>query len=140
VTRNNFGCGSSREHAVWALVQDGYRVIVAPWKEIDGQRIAAFADIFRINATKNGLLVIELSEDDVSAIFDLVKAHNGLQGTADLEKQRIEFQGAEPAVYHFDIEPGAREQLLKGLDDIDQTLLYEADITRFEKQYDLFAL
>ena len=86
------------------------------------------------------MLVIELSENDVSAIFDLVKAHNGLQGTADLEKQRIEFQGAEPAVYHFDIEPGAREQLLKGLDDIDQTLLYEADITRFEKQYDLFAL
>ena len=140
VTRNNFGCGSSREHAVWALVQDGYRVIVAPWKEIDGQRIAAFADIFRINATKNGLLVIELSENDVSAIFDLVKAHSGLQGTADLEKQQIEFQGPEPTVYHFDIEPGAREQLLNGLDDIDQTLLYEADITRFEKQYDLFAL
>lgn len=139
VTGNNFGCGSSREHAVWALVEDGYRVIIAPWKEIDGQRIAAFADIFRINATKNGLLVIELSENEVSAIFDLVQAHTGLQGTADLEKQQIEFHGAEPAVYHFAIEPGAREQLLKGLDDIDQTLLYEGDITRFEKEYDLFA-
>lgn len=140
VTRNNFGCGSSREHAVWALVQDGYRVIVAPWKATEGQRIAAFADIFRINATKNGLLVIELSENEVNAIFDLVNAYTGLQATADLQKQQVEFQGAEPAAYHFDIEPGAKEQLLKGLDDIDQTLLYESDITRFEKEYDLFAL
>ena len=140
VTRNNFGCGSSREHAVWALFQDGYRVIIAPWKETGGQRIAAFADIFRINAAKNGLLVVELSEKEVNAIFDMVEAHAGLQASADLEKQQIEFQGSEPAVYHFDIEPGAKEQLLKGLDDIDQTLLYEADITRFEKQYDLYAL
>ena len=140
VTRNNFGCGSSREHAVWALFQDGYRVIIAPWKEIGGQRIAAFADIFRINSAKNGLLVIELSENEVNAIFDMVKAHTGLQATADLDKQQVEIQGAVPAVYHFDIEPGAKEQLIKGLDDIDQTLLYETDITRFEKEYDLFAL
>jgi 3-isopropylmalate/(R)-2-methylmalate dehydratase small subunit len=140
VTRNNFGCGSSREHAVWALFQDGYRVIIAPWKEIGGQRIAAFADIFRINSAKNGLLVIELSENEVNNIFDMVKAHTGLQATADLDKQQVEIQGAVPAVYHFDIEPGAKEQLIKGLDDIDQTLLYETDITRFEKEYDPFAL
>ena len=139
VTRNNFGCGSSREHAVWALFQDGYRVIIAPWKEIGGQRIAAFADIFRINAAKNGLLVVELSEQEVNAIFDMVKAHAGLQATVDLEKQQVEIQGSDPVVYHFDIEPGAKEQLLKGLDDIDQTLLYEADITRFENQYDPYA-
>lgn len=140
LTRNNFGCGSSREHAVWALVQDGYRVIIAPWKEIGGQHIAAFADIFRINAAKNGLLLVELSENEVNIIFDLVKAHTGIQATADLDKQQVEFQGAESTVYHFDIEPGAKEQLIKGLDDIDQTLLYESDITRFEKEYDLFAL
>ncbi len=140
VTRNNFGCGSSREHAVWALFQDGYRVIIAPWKEAGGQRIAAFADIFRINATKNGLLLIELSDEEVNAIFDLVDAHTGLQAVVDLDKQQVEFQGAVPMAYHFDIEPGAKEQLLKGLDDIEQTLLYEADITRFEKEYDLFAL
>ena len=140
VTRNNFGCGSSRDHAVWALFQDGYRVIIAPWKEMGGQRIAAFADIFRINSAKNGLLVIELSENEVNAIFDMVKAHTGLQATADLDKQQVEIQGASPTVYHFDIEPGAKEQLIKGLDDIDQTLLYETDITRFEKEYDLFAL
>jgi 3-isopropylmalate/(R)-2-methylmalate dehydratase small subunit len=139
VTRNNFGCGSSREHAVWALFQDGYRVIIAPWKETGGQRIAAFADIFRINATKNGMLLIELSEDEVNAIFDMVDGHTGLQAAVDLDKQRVEFQGAVPTAYHFDIEPGAKQQLLKGLDDIDQTLLYEADITRFEKEYDLYA-
>jgi 3-isopropylmalate/(R)-2-methylmalate dehydratase small subunit len=139
VTRNNFGCGSSREHAVWALFQDGYRVIIAPWKETGGQRIAAFADIFRINATKNGMLLIELSEDEVTAIFDMVDGHTGLQVAVDLGKQQVEFQGAVPTAYHFDIEPGAKQQLLKGLDDIDQTLLYEADITRFEQEYDLYA-
>ena len=87
VTRNNFGCGSSREHAVWALVQDGYRVIIAPWKETGGQHLPAFADIFRINAAKNGLLVIELSENEVDAIFKLVDEHTGLQTAVDLEKQ-----------------------------------------------------
>ena len=140
VTRNNFGCGSSREHAVWALYQDGYRVVIAPWKEINGQRVAAFADIFRINATKNGMLVVELSEDEVNAIFEMVRANPGLQATADLEKQQVEIQGSEPAIFQFDIDPGAREQLLKGLDDIDQTLQFEADITNFEKAYDPFAI
>jgi 3-isopropylmalate/(R)-2-methylmalate dehydratase small subunit len=140
VTRNNFGCGSSREHAVWALVQDGYRVIIAPWKEAGGQHLPAFADIFRINATKNGLLVIELSENEVDAIFKWVDEHTGLQAAVDLEKQQVVFQGTPPMVFNFDLEPGAKEQLIKGLDDIDQTLQYESDITRFEKEYDLYAL
>ena len=139
VTRNNFGCGSSREHAVWALVQDGYRVVIAPWKETGSQRIAAFADIFRINAAKNGLLLVELSDEEVNAIFDMVAAQTGLQAAVDLDKQQVEIQGTVPNTYRFDIESGAKEQLLKGLDDIDQTLLYEADITRFEKEYDLYA-
>ena len=138
-TRNNFGCGSSREHAVWALVQDGYRVIIAPWKEAGGQHLPAFADIFRINATKNGLLVIELSENEVDAIFKLIDEHTGLQAAVDLEKQQVVFQGTAPMAFNFDIDPGAKEQLIKGLDDIDQTLQYESDITRFEKEYDLFA-
>ena len=139
-TRNNFGCGSSREHAVWALVQDGYRVIIAPWKEAGGQHLPAFADIFRINATKNGLLVIELSENEVDAIFKLVDEHTGLQAAVDLEKQQVVFQGTAPMAFNFDIDPGAKEQLIKGLDDIDQTLQYVSDITRFEKEYDLYAL
>ena len=76
----------------------------------------------------------------MNAIFDLVNEHTGMQATADLDKQQVEFQGAVPTVYHFNIESGAKEQLIKGLDDIDQTLLYEADITRFEAKFDLFAL
>jgi 3-isopropylmalate/(R)-2-methylmalate dehydratase small subunit len=136
VTRNNFGCGSSREHAVWALVQDGYWVIIAPWKEAKGSRLPAFADIFRINATKNGLLVVELSEDQVDQIFELVQAHSGLQATADLVKQQVAFHGTEPKIFSFDIEAGAKKQLLEGLDDIAQTLQYESDITRFEENYD----
>ena len=136
VTRNNFGCGSSREHAVWALVQDGYRVIIAPSKEAGERRLPAFADIFRINATKNGLLVIELSEDQVNHIFELVQAHSGLQATADLAKQQVTFHGPQPKVFSFDIEAGARKQLMEGLDDIDQTLQYESEITRFEKNHD----
>ena len=138
VTRNNFGCGSSREHAVWALLQDGYRVVIAPRKEAGGRPIPAFADIFRINAVKNGLLLIELSEDEVDAIFGLVSGQEGLEATVDLEKQRVVFKGAAPMAFHFDIEPGTREQLLKGLDDIDQTLKYEPEIARFEKEYDPF--
>jgi len=136
VTRNNFGCGSSREHAVWALVQDGYRVIIAPWKEAKGSRLPAFADIFRINATKNGLLVIELSEDQVNEILELVQAHSGLEATVDLEKQQVAFHGTEPKNFGFDIEAGAKKQLMEGLDDIAQTLQYESDITRFEKNHD----
>jgi 3-isopropylmalate/(R)-2-methylmalate dehydratase small subunit len=135
VTRNNFGCGSSREHAVWAIVQDGYRVIIAPSKEAGGRRLPAFADIFRINATKNGLLVIELSEDQVNHIFELVQAHSGLQATADLVKQHVTFHGPQPKIFSFDIEAGAKKQLMEGLDDIDQTLQYESDITRFEKSH-----
>ncbi len=138
VTRHNFGCGSSREHAVWALVQDGYRVIIAPWKETGGKRLPAFADIFRINSTKNGLLVIELSEDQVNDIFELVRAHSGLQATVDLVKQQVAFHGARPKVFSFDIEAGAKKQLMEGLDDIDLTLQYEQDITRFENNYDPF--
>ena len=136
VTRNNFGCGSSREHAVWALVQDGYRVIIAPSKEAGGRRLPAFADIFRINATKNGLLVLELSEDQVNHIFELVRAHSGLEATADLVNQQVTFHGTKPKIFSFDIEAGAKKQLMEGLDDIDQTLQYESDITRFEKNHD----
>jgi 3-isopropylmalate/(R)-2-methylmalate dehydratase small subunit len=96
VTRNNFGCGSSREHAVWALVQDGYRVVIAPWKEIDGKRLPGFADIFRNNTTKNGMLAIELSEPDVDAIFAMVAGHTGLTAIVDLPAQRITFPLPSP--------------------------------------------
>ena len=139
VTRNNFGCGSSREHAVWALAQDGYQVIIAPWKEINGERIPAFADIFRNNTTKNGVLVVELSDEQVNEIFEMVDGHEGLQATVDLPQQQVTFHTPAPRSYSFDIEKGAKEQLVSGLDDIALTLQYEADITRFESNHDPLA-
>ena len=136
VTRNNFGCGSSREHAVWALVQDGYRVVIAPWKEMEGKRLPGFADIFKNNTTKNGMLAIELSEADVDDVFNMVAEHAGLTATVDLPAQRVVFHLPSPRVFDFDIDAGAKKQLLHGLDDIDLTLQHEADISRFEARYD----
>jgi len=135
VTRNNFGCGSSREHAVWALVQDGYQVIIAPEKKVDDKTLPAFADIFRINAVKNGLLAVELSQDDVDKIFELVAETPGLQAEVDLERQEVAVLSDPLRTFSFEIESGDREQLLKGLDDIDQTLQFEDDITQFEERH-----
>jgi 3-isopropylmalate/(R)-2-methylmalate dehydratase small subunit len=138
VTRNNFGCGSSREHAVWALVQDGYRVIVAPRKAVDDEYLPGFADIFRQNAVENGLLTIELSEPEVEVIFDLVARHPGLEATADLEKQMLTFHDPGGHTFAFEFDGGAKHKLLKGLDDIAQTLAYTADIDRFEAHHELW--
>ncbi len=138
VTRNNFGCGSSREHAVWALAQDGYEVIIAPWKELNNERVNAFADIFRTNATKNGLLVVELAEAEVDLIFDRVQSQEGLKATVDLDEQRVELQDPDRTTFSFSIEPGDKEQLFNGLDDIDLTLKYEPDITRFEQSHNTY--
>ena len=136
VTRNNFGCGSSREHAVWALVQDGYRAIIAPEKDMGEKSLPAFADIFGINAAKNGLLVIELSETQVDEIFGLVETHKGLKATIDLVQQQIVLQTDPAQKIGFEIEPGTKERLLNGMDDIAQTLQYETDIARFEENHD----
>jgi 3-isopropylmalate/(R)-2-methylmalate dehydratase small subunit len=138
VARNNFGCGSSREHAVWALLQDGYRVVVAPWKEINGQRVPAFADIFRSNSVKNGLLTIELAETEVERIFTLVDQVPGLQATVDLGVQEITLHGTDDIVFCFDIDPASKQRLIKGLDGIDISLAHEADIARFEKTHEPF--
>ncbi len=135
VTRNNFGCGSSREHAVWALLQDGFRVVVAPWKEIGGQHLPAFADIFGNNSVKNGLLAVELSEQEVEAIFRHVAAHPGAQMSVDLARQQVTLPADPSLTFAFEIDPGAKEQLLKGLDEISLTLRYEAHITRFEQAH-----
>jgi len=135
VTRNNFGCGSSREHAVWALLQDGFRVVVAPWKETGGQHLPAFADIFRNNSVKNGLLAVELSEPEVEAIFQHVATHPGAQMAVDLTRQQVTLPADPTLTFAFEIDPGAKEQLLKGLDEISLTLQYEAQITRFEQKH-----
>jgi 3-isopropylmalate/(R)-2-methylmalate dehydratase small subunit len=135
VTRNNFGCGSSREHAVWALAQDGYEVIIAPGKEINGVRVNAFADIFRTNTVKNGVLAVELSEEEVDLIFKHLEANERLQATADLIEQQVVLDDADKTVFNFTIEPGDKKQLISGLDDIDLTLKYKSDITRFEETH-----
>ena len=135
VTGNNFGCGSSREHAVWALLQDGYRVILAPQVEKAETRIPGFADIFRTNAAKNGLLTIELSEAQITTIFELVAANEGLTATIDLPKQQATLHSPQPVTYDFEITASIKNQLLQGLDDIDLTLRHEADIALFEQQW-----
>ena len=135
VTRNNFGCGSSREHAVWALVQDGYRAVIAPAKAAGDRRLPAFADIFSSNAAKNGLLTIELSEAEIDSIFALVATHEGLQAHIDLRAQQIVIHAPDPLKLAFDIEDGVKQQLIHGHDDIDLTLEHEAHITRFEQKH-----
>ena len=136
VARNNFGCGSSREHAVWALMQDGYRVVIAPRRQTDGRRLPAFADIFRNNTTKNGMLAVELSESEVDEIFALVAANPKLSATVNLPAQTVVFHAPSPLAVSFEIDPGAKRQLVEGLDDIDLTLAYADDIERFEAAYD----
>ena len=138
VTRNNFGCGSSREHAVWALMQDNYRVIIAPWRNLNGERMPGFADIFRSNSVKNGLLTIELTEAQVDHIFDMVEEIEGLQATVDLPAQTLSIHSPDPVVIAFDIDASSKERLIGGLDDISVSLTYAEDITRFEKHHDVF--
>ena len=135
VVRNNFGCGSSREHAVWAIQQDGWQVVVAPWQQRGETRVPAFADIFRNNSLKNGLLTIELSEPEVEEIFRLVDRFPGLEATVELDHQRLTLHLAEEESFHFDIDPAVKHRLRHGLDDIGQTLHHAAAITAFEARH-----
>jgi len=122
LARKNFGCGSSREHAPWALVQFGFRAILAP----------SFADIFYNNSLKNGLLVIVLPELVIDRLFHEVAGFTGYRLTIDLPQQKvIEASGAEHA---FDIAPFRKYCLLNGLDDIGLTLRHQDKIRQFEAQ------
>ena len=136
VTRNNFGCGSSREHAVWAVVQAGYRAVIAPRKEQGGTRVPAFADIFANNSVKNGLLTIELSEAEVDRIFGYVARTPGLEANIDLAAQTIVLHMSPPDTIRFDIDPVRKDHLLRGLDDISLTLENEPAIAAFEAAHD----
>ena len=115
----NFGCGSSREHAVWALMDLGYRCVIAP----------SFADIFFGNAIKNGLLLITLPENDIE---ELLKKANGRKFTIDLEAQTVE--APDGTVTEFEIDAFRKERLLGGLDEIALTLQDEDAITAFEER------
>ena len=121
LTRQNFGSGSSREHAVWALDDYGFRAVIAP----------SFADIFFNNCFKNGVLPIALSEEDVEELFQRAERGNPYQLTVDLENQVItDGQGFERS---FEVDASRRHNMLHGLDDIAQTLLHEDKITAFEE-------
>jgi 3-isopropylmalate/(R)-2-methylmalate dehydratase small subunit len=136
VARANFGCGSSREHAVWAILQYGFRAVIAPHRDTETGRLPAFADIFRNNAMKNGLLPIELSEAEVEEIFRAVARREGLRARISLPEQTVTLLDQPPRRYHFEIEPSAKEMLLKGLDEIGLTLAQEDAIAAFERRHD----
>jgi len=122
LTRKNFGCGSSREHAPWALYDFGFRVLIAP----------SFADIFFNNSFKNGLLLIRLSESQIDELFKLEASNSPLQLTVDLENNLIT-DGKKLSV-PFEIEAYRKHCLLNGLDDIGLTLQSEDKIVEYEKK------
>ncbi len=132
VARNNFGCGSSREHAVWAVQQYGFKVVVAPSRGEGISRIPGFADIFRNNSTKNGLLTVELKDSEVEEIFQMGNRYSGLQATVDLEHQRLTLHLSEEISFHFEIDSSIKEHLIRGLDEIEQSLHFEDKIKTFE--------
>jgi 3-isopropylmalate/(R)-2-methylmalate dehydratase small subunit len=132
VARNNFGCGSSREHAVWAVMQGGFRVVIAPRLERDGGRIPAFADIFANNAVKNGLLTVELSAADVDEIFRLAAASPGLDAAVDLPAGTVTVPGDGGKTFRFTMDPAVKDYLLKGLDEIGLTLEKKGAVDGFE--------
>lgn len=122
LARKNFGCGSSREHAPWALVQAGFRALIAP----------SFADIFYNNCCKNGLLPIVLDEARVARLFDEVAVFPGYTLTVDLERQVV--IDAEGSELDFEVEPFRKYCLLNGLDDISLTMRHADEIRAFETE------
>ena len=124
--RTNFGCGSSREHAPWALLDYGFRVIIAP----------SFADIFYNNCFKNGMLPITLPEAQVEELIQRVRSEEGYELNADLERQWISDESG--LRLSFDIDPFRRECLLKGLDDIGMTLQHTDKIADYESRQPAF--
>ena len=118
VTGRNFGCGSSREHAPWGLQDYGFKAIIAP----------SFADIFKSNCTKIGLLPIELSEDEVRAVMNMDPTH---PAEVDLDAQEVRYDGGTAT---FEIDPETKHRLLNGLDDIGMTLRPEDAIAAYERE------
>ncbi len=123
LARRNFGCGSSREHAPWAVADYGFRVVIA----------SSFADIFFNNSFKNGILLVRLSEEEIDGLFKRAAAHEGYKLTVDLEAKKItdDYGLDQP----FDIDDFRRTRLLQGLDDIALTLQNEDDIAAYEKAH-----
>ncbi len=122
LTRENFGCGSSREHAPWAMMEYGFRCLIGP----------SFADIFYNNSLNNGLLPAIVKPADGDALFAEVEAHEGCRLTVELESQQVTSPGG--LEIGFDIPAHAKHKLLNGLDNIGLTLRHEAEITAFEEK------
>jgi 3-isopropylmalate/(R)-2-methylmalate dehydratase small subunit len=124
LARQNFGCGSSREHAPWALLQNGFRVIVAP----------SFGDIFYNNSLNNGLVVIRLDDAKMDRLFADCAAFPGFKLIVDLDMQTVSATDAS-YVFPFDIAAGKRERILNGWDDISLTLKHSEQIRAFEAKH-----
>jgi 3-isopropylmalate/(R)-2-methylmalate dehydratase small subunit len=123
VAGKNFGCGSSREHAAWALADYGFRVVIAPY----------FADIFTGNCAQNGIVLVALDEEKMALLVRRAKEVNGYKLTVDLEKCEVRDDRGFTA--SFAIDPFRRHCLLEGLDDIGITLQYEPQIAAYEAQH-----
>ncbi len=121
VAGENFGTGSSREHAVWALTDHGFRVVISP----------RFADIFRSNSLKGGLLTVQLAADVVEQLMQLTEADPGAEVTVDLVAREVRAQGVRAP---FELDDYTRWRLMEGLDDIGLTLRHEADVTTYEQR------
>ena len=122
IARDNFGCGSSREHAVWALMEYGFRCVIAP----------SFADIFSTNSANNGLLLVVLDADAIDALFERVEV-TGFALEVDLARQRV--TADDGASWRFDVAAENKQRLLRGLDDIGLTLECAAAIRDFEQRH-----
>ena len=125
MARENFGCGSSREHAPWALTDFGFKVVIAP----------SFADIFYGNSFNNQLLPVTLSEADIDTLFQLVNDNEGIEFIVDLEEQTVKAGGNS---YSFEIDSFRRHCMINGLDSIGLTLQHESNISAYEKQQPAF--
>ena len=123
IAGDNFGCGSSREHAPWALLDFGIRCIIAP----------SFADIFYNNCFQNGILPVKLPQAEVDKL--MADAERGANATISVDLERQEITGPDGGVIHFEIDPFRKHCLLEGLDDIGLTLKKEEKIAAFEKDY-----
>ena len=126
LARSNFGCGSSREHAPWALLDYGFRSIIAP----------SFADIFYNNCFKNGMLPVVLPETQVDQLFSRAAANEGYELTIDLKRQWV--TDGDGLRFNFEVDPFRRECLLNGLDDIGLTLQHEDKIREHELRHEHF--
>ena len=122
VSLDNFGCGSSREHAVWALADYGMRAVIAP----------SFGDIFHSNSLKNGLLPIVLPEAAVQSLLDMAQRAPGAHATVDLETQTV--TAPDGSMHRFDIDPRSKHCLLQGIDEIDYTLSQLPLIEAYERK------